>query len=613
MNETVRYNNAYAEGNTYGSVVRLLRRVIPDVPQGSLLIDLACGYGAIAEVAEDELGLHYVGVDLDDDAVKDLQRRGFEAHCADVGDPNVLAALLTKTTNGRPVAAVTMLDGLEHLVQANLVLHAVGRFLQTISAPLILSVPNNTHRDIGFKLAFGAWEYTTTGLLDDTHVHLYGAEELERTLRGAGLHRTDREDFILSVSDQHFPHDHPALMRGTSLNQWMNALRDQAAPDARVNQFVWACLPGHIKAPTRQVRSENPFLTVVVRTLGRRPQQLAETFNCLSGQTDQNFEILLVAHHVDVQTQVTLERLVERQPPSVRSRVRFVRVDHGSRATLLNEAFELARGDYVVALDDDDLVFANWVEAFHEVSRKHPGKILRSVGTLQAADVIRTRGQWAVRTEGPIMRPYDAEFSLVKHLVLNQTPFMTAAFPRGLYTSLGMRFDESLTTTEDWDFLLRAASLVGVADSLQLTAIYHTWVSQDGSRTDHDIEEWLLNQYSIDRKIDALPMLLPPGETRRIRELVKQVERQSTLEASSRVPDERFALSQRFLTLLESRSWRVSAPLRLLSRLRGATGPIRASALMDPGITENDIRNAIDSILSSRSWRLTRWLRRGPM
>lgn len=618
MNDEARYDNAYSEENTYGAVLRLLRRSVVAVDEPAVLLDLASGYGAIATAVQEQLGATYVGVDVDEDAVAALRDSGFEAHVGDVGDPEAVRRLLRDIVGDRRVLAITMLDGLEHLPAGRAVLAEVSAFLRDHSAPLVLSVPNNSHRDVGFKLAFGAWEYTETGLLDDTHVHLYSEPELERTLRAAGLHRTDREDFLLSKSDQHFPLDHPALMRGTTINQWMNALRDQAAPNARVNQFVWACLPGPVPAAveSRPSTEDDPFLTVVIRTQGRRPQQLAEVFSCLAGQTDQDFEVLLVGHHVDVATQIVLERLVERQPPSIAGRTRFVKVDHGSRATLLNEGFRLATGQYVVALDDDDLVFAHWVSAFRDVHRKHPGMVLRSVGSLQAADVVSTSGQWAVRTEGPITRPYDAEFSMVKHLVLNQTPFMTAAFPRGLFTNLGLRFDESLTTTEDWDYLLRAASLVGVADSLQLTAIYHTWVSQDGSRTDHDIAEWLLNQYSVDRKIDALPILLPAGETRRIRELVKLAEQPApapapVVQEPTVDHGERFALAQRLISLLESRSWRVSAPLRAVSRLRGTSGPVRASAFVDPATDEQILREAIDAVLRSRSWRSTRWLRRG--
>ena len=131
------------------------------------------------------------------------------------------------------------------------------------------------------------------------------------------------------------------------------------------------------------------------------------------------------------------------------------------------------------------------------------------------------RGTTGTRAVSAVKSEYAEEFSFIEHLLMNSTPFMSVAFPRSLYRDIGMRFDESLTTTEDWDFLMRAASLVGVADSKEVTAIYRGWVTQDSSRTEHDMNEWLLNQYSVDRKFDSEPLLLPRGEARAIRELVR--------------------------------------------------------------------------------------------
>ncbi len=54
----------------------------------------------------------------------------------------------------------------------------------------------------------------------------------------------------------------------------------------------------------------------------------------------------------------------------------------------------------------------------------------------------------------------------------------------------------------------------------------------------------------------------------------------------------------------------MSAPLRAVSRLRGTSGPVRASAFVDPATDEQILRDAIDAVLRSRSWRSTRWLRR---
>jgi hypothetical protein len=610
-----RYENTFSDGNVYGAVVALLGRVV-EPREGAVVIDLAAGHGAVAEVVHDRLGVEYVAVDVDPVGLASIRERGFTAIEGDLTDVDGLGALLERARDGRPVAAVTLLDGLEHLPNGSDVLTAIAAFAGTHRTPVVLSVPNNTHRDVGFKLALGQWGYTPTGLLDETHVHLYGEQELTRQLAAAGLHTVDREDFLLSQSDQHDPADNPMLMRGTSINVWMNSLRDAAEPNGRVNQFVRAYLAGPVLAAPEPAAepAPRPLLSVLVRTQGRRHRQLAEAFSCLAGQTDQDFEVVVLAHHVNVDQQIAVERIIERQPGSLRERTRFVAVDHGSRATVLNSGFAEARGQYVVAFDDDDLVFAHWVESFRRLHLKHPGKVLRGVSGTQPADLVKVQGATAVRSEGSITFPYDREFSLVRHLVLNQTPFMTAAFPRGLFHHLGLRFDESLTTTEDWDYLIRSASLVGVADSNEPVAIYHDWRVEDSSKTEHDREEWLLNQYSIDRRIDSLPLLLPIGETRAIRDLVR-VSMAPPPPPPAPAPEplpptEHPALAQRLVELVGSRSWRAAAPLRGASRAFGRGGPIDVARVIGPEGNEELLRAAIADVVGSRSWRWTSWMRR---
>lgn len=65
-------------------------------------------------------------------------------------------------------------------------------------------------------------------------------------------------------------------------------------------------------------------------------------------------------------------------PPAFRERDRGD-VTGGTRAAPLNHALELARGQYFAVFDDDDLLFGNWVETFHEVALQHPGVPIRAL------------------------------------------------------------------------------------------------------------------------------------------------------------------------------------------------------------------------------------------
>ena len=51
--------------------------------------------------------------------------------------------------------------------------------------------------------------------------------------------------------------------------------------------------------PEHDIQKAVPFLSVVMRTQGRRPFSLEESLTGLLAQTVDDFEILVMAHNVD--------------------------------------------------------------------------------------------------------------------------------------------------------------------------------------------------------------------------------------------------------------------------------------------------------------------------
>jgi glycosyltransferase involved in cell wall biosynthesis len=606
------YDNELSPTNVYGRALELLKQYATEDSDVPLIhLDLACGYAAIASVIESDLGRDYVGVDIDEASVGAVREAGFEAHLVDLEDETTLSEEVRRAVAGRRIGSITFLDGLEHVTNGPTILRLVSSLASENEAVVVLSVPNVTHRDVGYKAALGSWTVTESGLLDRTHVGFYSADQLTSTLRAAGLHRVAENNVETSVTDQHFPSTHPALKPGTTINRVLNNLRDAAEPSGRVQQFVWACLAGPNGArPIAHPERDQVFLTVIVRTQGRRIQELREALLCLAGQSSREFEVIVLAHNTDIGTQVAIEQVIEDQGDDLRERIRLRLVDHGTRATLLNLGFADANGRYVAVLDDDDLVFGHWVESFARLAERQDGTILRSVASAQHAGRVKVRGKGGIRALGEVRMIFAAEFSYVSHLSSNNSPLMSLAFPIGVFRDMGLRFDETLTTTEDWDYLLRAAQITGVSDSRQLTAIYHQWPDEESSHTEHDDEVWRLNQLSIDRKIDSQPILLQAGETRQIRMLVRNAVPQVPYVAPNDSLEREWHL-YRLSSLLESNSWRVSQPLRWISRGLGGGRPVKMSEFVLAPL--DDISHAVKSIESSRSWTMTRWLRRGPL
>jgi glycosyltransferase involved in cell wall biosynthesis/2-polyprenyl-3-methyl-5-hydroxy-6-metoxy-1,4-benzoquinol methylase len=603
------YDNPFYKDNVYGHTLALLRRHQSEVC-GKLHLDIGCGFGRIAEPLREQLGVDYVGCDADPAGLASLALRGFETHEVRLGDEQSSYSELSRLLAGRPLASLSMLDTLEHLIEPEPVLRALRRITSEHGAFLVLSTPNVAHRDIGFRLAFGQWDYTEAGLLDHTHRVLFNNESLQRLLARCGLHVVDANDVQIVRSDQAFPSDHPVLARGTSLNRLLTNLRDGVDAFAETNQFVRLCLPGPAEANSKYVEERDPprpFLSIVTRTQGTRLHALAEVFTCLAGQTDIDFEVLVVGHRLDYPTQLRVERLIDDNPQWLRDKIRLVRVDSGNRTRPLNEGFEAAQGQYIVVLDDDDTPFANWVETFERLARNSPGRLLRAVAVRQEVRNVEILGRSAIRAEGPPDKQYPSSFDLLEHLRVNQSPPVSIAFPRGVFHRLNIKFDESLTTTEDWDYILRVAGVVGTDSAPDITSIYRWWTVDDSSRTQHRKEEWDQNHTRILIKLDSSQtVLFPPGTTGRIRFLLDALDRanrdRAEIECASFSDSKKFEALREVLDIYMSTSWRITAPVRFVGRLLGRpkSDPRIAWHLSPDGL----LRLAHD-MRASTSWRVS--------
>ncbi|PKH37924.1 Glycosyltransferase like family 2 [Nocardioides alpinus] len=270
-------------------------------------------------------------------------------------------------------------------------------------------------------------------------------------------------------------------------------------------------------------REQRPFLTVITRTQGTRLQCLEEVLTCLSGQSSRDFEVVLACHRVADDAVDAVRHVVETMPAWLAARTRLIEVERPGRSSPLNDALDVAQGRYAVVLDDDDAVAPDWVAAFAALEAEHPGVVLRSVALAQEVRPVLVdddgpRGPVPVET-GPAHRIWPDAFSMVDHLWDNASPPMTFAVPRGVFGDLGHRFDESLDTTEDWDFLMRAAVVTGVASTPAVTATYRVWNDGEGSRHLHDEQVWASGREAVLATLDGLAILLQPGAAREVRDL----------------------------------------------------------------------------------------------
>ena len=290
-------------------------------------------------------------------------------------------------------------------------------------------------------------------------------------------------------------------------------------PDMRVDTSLAEVLR-RIGVPALPEPDGGCFLTVVVRTQGTRPGPLGEALNGLAQQTDLDFEVELVRHRADEAGRRSVDDVLGGVPAWLQQRIRMHDLDSGARGAPLNVGWGAARGAYVVVLDDDDLVMPHWVATFRDLSERAPGRALRAAALLQRVEPVTDNGQVRASALEEPHRHWPERFEFLEHLLVNHTPCMSIAFPRTVFHDLGERYDEALATTEDWDFLLRAVSWVGVVDSKEETSVYRWWEATESSRHLHDDSAWQDNHRVVQDRLDERVLLLPAGSVTTLRTMI---------------------------------------------------------------------------------------------
>ena len=515
---TEKYDHFYQDKSVYGHVVHLIKQ---HGTLNGLHIDIACGYAAIAEPLS-ELGLHYVGFEIDEAALQKLKLRGFEASLIDLSMPETAVQTIMAIVGDRAIASISIIDALEHIVGGEELLRQLRVAVSCFDPLLVVSVPNVGHRDIAMKLLFGRWDYTTAGLLDQTHLVHHTNRHLSSITLRAGWSQVDEANFHLTRSDQHFPKHHPLLSYSTAIGEYLNDLRSNADEFFDVYQHVRAY---RIAEPRLEVKVlhdqyiENiPFLSVITRTQGKRIRNLREVVLCLCSQTDQDFELVVVAHKVTATELDAIKSLLNELPGQVKQKAKLIQCDVGTRAAPLNAGFKMASGQYIAILDDDDYVFAHWIEIFRKLADEAPGRVLRSVACEQAITSTGENSEAVskFRTIGPIVCSFPSDYDLFAHLKQNFSPVFSLAFPRYAFESMGIHFDETLNSAEDWDFQMRTVLLCGVWHSPEITGIYRKWQSGESSFSIHSEKTWREDYEKIIAKLDGKSHLFPPGTISRI-------------------------------------------------------------------------------------------------
>ena len=235
-----------------------------------------------------------------------------------------------------------------------------------------------------------------------------------------------------------------------------------------------------------------------------------------------DFEVLLMGHKVCEDDRKKVEEVISACTQNIKDRIRYIPVDFGGRTAPLNEGYRHAKGMYITILDDDDIVFENWVESFKNAHEKGAGRVLHSYVMRQDwASNTDEDGNVSLAAMGPMQNLYCRDFDWIRQISVNSCPSFSYAIPRYVLSVLGFEFDESLTTTEDWDFLMRVTALCGISEVDDVTGIYRIWINAENSATVHDQTEWMDNYKIVQQRIVEMPCIMTDKDIRKVLEYKK--------------------------------------------------------------------------------------------
>ncbi len=152
-------------------------------PAGSDVLDVGCGEGHVA-AALVERGCQVWGIEIDPEAAVAAQS---SCEAVVVGD---VAGVSHESLDGRTFDVILLLDVLEHVVDPLGALRHVTAWLAP-GGKVIVSIPNVAHAAVRLALLQGRFEYSETGLLDETHLRFFDRRSLGALIRDAGLNIVD--------------------------------------------------------------------------------------------------------------------------------------------------------------------------------------------------------------------------------------------------------------------------------------------------------------------------------------------------------------------------------------------------------------------------------------
>ena len=156
-------------------------KILSQIKEGSTVLECGCATGYMTRFMKEKMGCSVSIVEIDEEAYNIAMESAEDGFCGNL-DEHYWA---DHFKNGK-FDYIMFADVLEHLRNPVRTLSFAKKLLKN-DGKVIFSIPNICHNDIMIRMYYDNFTYTNIGLLDNTHIHFWGGNNLPGFCDKAGF------------------------------------------------------------------------------------------------------------------------------------------------------------------------------------------------------------------------------------------------------------------------------------------------------------------------------------------------------------------------------------------------------------------------------------------
>lgn len=203
--------------------------ILSQVKPGSSVLECGCATGYMTKYMNEKMDCEVSIVEVDLGAYNKAKQYAFDGFYGDLDDGKWYRFYKFHDYN---FDYVLFADVLEHLKNPFDAFVKAADLLKD-GGKIIFSIPNICHNDILVRMFYDHFNYSSLGLLDNTHIHFWGGNDLSAFVEQAGMKLTNVQ--ALGIPTQHTEQMYPGDIDPTLLELL------KKRPFGEVYQYVLTC------------------------------------------------------------------------------------------------------------------------------------------------------------------------------------------------------------------------------------------------------------------------------------------------------------------------------------------------------------------------------------